>query len=131
MKVSVDTNVLVRALVLDDPDQAKRAVDLLSNAKVIAVSLPCLCELVWVLTRVYKFSVVDIASAVRALIASPNVKANRPAVHAGLAVLEAGGDFADGVIAFEGQWLGGTTFVSFDKAAVTILSAQGTSATLL
>ena len=131
MKVSVDTNVLVRALVLDDPDQAKRAVDLLANAKVIAVSLPCLCELVWVLTRVYKFSVVDIASAVRALIASPNVKANRPAVHAGLAVLEAGGDFADGVIAFEGQWLGGTTFVSFDKAAVTILSAQGTSATLL
>ena len=131
MNVSVDTNVLVRALVLDDPDQAKRAVDLLANAKVIAVSLPCFCELVWVLTRVYKFSVLDIASAIRALIESPNVKANRPAVHAGLAVLEAGGGFADGVIAFEGQWLGGNTFVSFDKAAVTILSAQGTSATLL
>lgn len=40
---------------------------------------------------------------------------NRSAVEAGLAVLEAGGDFADGIIAYEGNWLGGETFVSFDK----------------
>ena len=50
---------------------------------------------------------------------------NRPAVDAGLALLEAGGDFADGVIAYEGAWLGGETFVSFDKAAVTSLSELG------
>jgi predicted nucleic-acid-binding protein len=56
------------------------------------------------------------------------VKVNRPAVDAGLLVLEAGGDFADGVIAFEGSWLGGTTFVSFDKNAVAILSEQGIQA---
>ena len=43
-------------------------------------------------------------------------------------MLEAGGDFADGVIAFEGQWLGGETFVSFDKQAVALLQAQGQSA---
>lgn len=29
-----------------------------------------------------------------------------PAAEAGLALLEAGGDFADGVIAYEGSWLG-------------------------
>jgi predicted nucleic-acid-binding protein len=60
--------------------------------------------------------------------AASNVQANRPAVDAGLAVLEAGGDFADGVIAFEGQWLGGETFVSFDKQAVGLLQAQGQKA---
>ncbi len=59
------------------------------------------------------------------------MKVNRPAVEAGLSVLEAGGDFADGVIAYEGNWLGGETFVSFDKKAVALLTAQGQSARLL
>lgn len=56
---------------------------------------------------------------------------NRPAVEAGLAILELGGDFADGVIAYEGNWLGGKTFVSFDKKAVALLKAQGQSMRLL
>jgi predicted nucleic-acid-binding protein len=43
----------------------------------------------------------------------------------------AGGDFADGVIAFEGKWLGGETFVSFDQQAVALLAAQGESTRLL
>ena len=46
-------------------------------------------------------------------------------------ILEAGGDFADGVIAFEGEWLGGDVFVSFDKKAVALLEKQGISARLL
>jgi predicted nucleic-acid-binding protein len=46
-------------------------------------------------------------------------------------MLQAGGDFADGAIAYEGAWLGGETFVSFDKGAVALLSAQGRSASLL
>ena len=56
---------------------------------------------------------------------------NRPAVEAGLALLEAGGDFADGVIAYEGNWLGAEVFVSFDKKAVELLQAQGQSSRLL
>ena len=39
-------------------------------------------------------------------------------------MLEAGGDFADGVIAFEGELLGGQEFVSFDQQAVKWLKAQ-------
>ena len=53
------------------------------------------------------------------------------AAEAGLAVLEAGGDFADGVIAHEGQWLGGETFVSFDVQAVRLLDRSGVKARLL
>lgn len=131
MKISVDTNVLVRAVVGDDPAQANVAAKVLHEASLIAVALPCLCEFVWVLLRVYDFQPSDAATAIRALLAVTNVEANRPAVEAGLLVLEAGGDFADGVIAYEGNWLGGETFVSFDKKAVALLSAQGQSARLL
>ena len=131
MKVAVDTNVLVRAVVRDDPAQARVATKVLGDAKLIAIALPCLCEFVWVLRRVYGFQPADAATAIRALLAAANVEMNRPAVEAGLSVLEAGGDFADGVIAYEGNWLGGETFVSFDKQAVALLTAQGQRARLL
>ena len=55
----------------------------------------------------------EISAAIRALLDTSKVEMNRPAVEAGLAVLEAGGDFADGVIAYEGAWLGGETFLQF------------------
>jgi len=131
MKVVVDTNVLVRAVVCDDPVQASVAARVLTEAEVIAVALPCLCEFVWVLLSVYSFQPSDAAAAIHALLAANNVAVNRPAVEAGLAALEAGGDFADGVIAHEGRWLGGEIFVSFDKKAIALLSAQGESARLL
>ncbi len=131
MKIAVDTNVLVRAAVGDDPAQSDRAARTLRDAELIAVPVPILCEFVWVLLRVYAFAPADAAAAIRALLAATNVEVNRPAVEAGLAVLEAGGDFADGVIAYEGRWLGGETFVSFDSKAVHLLAAQGHSTALL
>ncbi|QQD71434.1 type II toxin-antitoxin system VapC family toxin [Acidithiobacillus ferrivorans] len=131
MRVAVDTNVLVRAAVRDDPAQAGIAAKVLIDAELIAVALPCLCEFVWVLLRVYSLQPTDAAAAIRALLAAANVEVNRPAVEAGLSVLEAGGDFADGVIAYEGNWLGGETFVSFDKKAASLFLAQGQSALLL
>ena len=130
MKITVDTNILVRAVVRDDEKQAEAAARLLKAAEVIAVTLPCLCELVWVLRRIYKFGQNDIAAALEALRDAANVAVNRPSVDAGLAMLKAGGDFADGLIAFEGAWLGGETFVSFDQRAVALLVKQGRPAML-
>jgi predicted nucleic-acid-binding protein len=131
VKVAVDTNVLVRAVVRDDAAQARVAAKVLTDAKVVAVALPCLCEFVWVLRKVYGLQAEDIASAIRALLTAASVQVNRPAVEAGLSMLEANGDFADGVIAYEGNWLGGETFVSFDKQAVALLAAHGQPARLL
>lgn len=131
LKVTVDTNILVRAAVGDDPAQSLLAVELLKSAELIAVPLPCLCEFVWVLRRVYRIGGDDIAAAVDALVNAENVAVNRPAVEAGLAVLKGGGDFADGVIAFEGAWLGGERFISFDKEAISLVSQQGLAAELL
>jgi predicted nucleic-acid-binding protein len=131
MKITADTNVLVRAVVRDDEQQACAADKVLREAAIIAVALPSLCEFVWVLRRVYGLDQADIASAIRALRDTANLVVNRPAAEAGLAMLEAGGDFADGVIAHEGNWLGGETFVSFDRNAVALLQALGESAAAL
>lgn len=131
MKITVDTNVLVRAVVRDDEKQACAAERALKEATVIAVALPTLCEFVWVLRKLYDVAPTDIATAVRALLETGNLVANRPAAEAGLSMLDAGGDFADGVIAYEGNWLGGDIFVSFDKKAVVLLTEQGYSAALL
>jgi len=131
MKITPDTNILIRAVVRDDVKQAKAATKLLKEAELIAVSLPCLCEFVWVLRRVYNFGLEDISAAVNALLDASNVAVNRPAVDAGLAILNAGGDFADGLIAYEGNWLGAETFVSFDKRAVSLITKQGQQAKLL
>jgi predicted nucleic-acid-binding protein len=131
MNITVDTNILVRAVVRDDEKQARSASKILKEAELIAVSLPCLCEFVWVLRRVYNFGQQDISSALEALLNASNVAVNRPAVDVGLAVLNDGGDFADGLIAYEGNWLGGETFVSFDKKAVSLIVKQGQQAKLL
>ena len=131
MKISVDTNVLARAVLQDNAEQARAAAKILEEASLIAVSLPCLCELAWILLRGAQLPKEKVAIAIRALLDAGNVVMNRPAVENGLAILAAGGDFADGVIAYEGNWLGGETFVSFDKQAVSILTAQGQSARLL
>jgi len=131
MRVAVDTNVLVRAVVRDDRAQAEIAAKWLRNSRLIAVALSALCELVWVLRRVYGFKAAEVADTIRSLTSADNVEMNRPAVEAGLAMLDAGGDFADGVIAYEGRWLGAETFVSFDKKAVEMLIGLGLDARAL
>lgn len=131
MKISVDTNLLARAVLNDEPAQSRAARKLLKDASLIAAPLPCLCELVWVLRQGARLPKDDVATAVRSLMNAGNVVVNRPAAELGLAVLEAGGDFADGVIAYEGAWLGGETFLSFDRQAVTLLSRRGEAAQLL
>lgn len=131
MKITADTNVLARAILQDDPDQCHAARELLRSASLIAVSLPSLCELVWILRQGAKLSKDDVSIAIRRLLNAGNVVMNRPAVEAGLALLDAGGDFADGVIAYEGKWLGGETFVSFDRKAIALLSKQGEATQLL
>ena len=131
MKITADTNLLVRAAVQDDPEQARQATKLLQQAELVAVTVTVVCELVWVLRRGYKRSAPAISDAIRRLMKSAIVVMNRPAIEVGLSVLDAGGDFADGVIAYEGNWLGAEEFVSFDAKAVSVLRSQGGRARLL
>lgn len=130
MKITADTNLLVRALTEDHATQSKAAQQALNKAEMVALTIPTLCELVWVL-RSYKIRPNDISETIRKLLSAANIVVNRQAVEAGLAQLDAGGDFADGVIAYEGNWLGAETFVSFDGAAIKLMEARGLSVRLL
>lgn len=131
MKVTVDTNILLRAFLRDDAAQARTASRVLREADLIAVSLSSLCELAWVLRRLYRLQREEIADLLDALLNTENVVINRAAATAGLIAYRAGGDFADGVIAWDGEWLGGESFFSFDKRAVTVLKKLGIEARLL
>ena len=128
MKITADTNVLLRTVVQDDEEQAAAARALLLRATVIAVPVPVFCEFVWVLRRGYARSVDDVAAAIEAITGIEAVVTDRPAVRAGLAALRSGGDFADGVIAHQGEELGGTVFASFDRSAVARLRSAGAAA---
>jgi len=130
VKITADSNVLLRGIVRDDMRQLALARAELDRGSLIAVSTASLCEVAWVLRR-YKHPPSVIATAIRALINGANVVCDRQAVEAGLAMLDAGGDFADGVIAHEGLALGGDEFVSFDKHAVALLKALGVKARAL
>ena len=131
MKITVDTNVLVRLAVRDDENQWRAAAQAMENAELVAISLSCLCEMVWVLKGFYRFSREEISRVLYSLLDAGNVVMNRAAVEAGLATLVAGGDFADGAIAYEGRWMGGEIFASFDKKAVALIAKQGEQAQLL
>ena len=128
MNIVADTNVLLRALVDDDAAQTSVARAILDRADRIAIGNIALCELAWVLSRAYRRSSEEIAAAIRGLVNAANIMMDRVAVEAGLAIADAGGDFADGVIASEGRMLGGETFVSFDRKAVRLLQNIGVAA---
>jgi predicted nucleic-acid-binding protein len=131
VRIIADTNLLVRLITGDDETQAALALERVTQAELVAVGPTVLCELAWVLRRGYAMPPADIAAAIRQLIATRNVTVDRPAVEAGLAILDAGGDFADGVIAHQGRWLGGETFLSFDRKAVRLLADTGLTTHLL
>jgi predicted nucleic-acid-binding protein len=121
----LDTNILIRACVDDDPEQAAVARDLLDRATLAVIPILTLCEFSWVLARSFKIASVDIAAVIEGIVESETVLTDRPAVDAGLDMLRAGGDFADGAIAMMGQAAGGTIFASFDKKALNLWRNQG------
>jgi predicted nucleic-acid-binding protein len=131
LKITADTNLLVRAVTEDNPNQSKIAQKTLAEAELVAITLPSLCELAWILSSGYEYPKADIAEGMRRLVDGENVCTDRRAVDAGFALMAAGADFADGVIAYEGQRLGGEIFVSFDQRAVERLAAQNITARLL
>jgi predicted nucleic-acid-binding protein len=131
MKIIADTNLLVRMAVDDEPRQRCLAANAVAEAETVAIGRHAICEMIWVLRQSYGFSKQETAAAVQRLCGIEKVVLDRAAVEAGLKAMESGADFADGVIDYEGRWLGGEVFVSFDKKAVTAVSGQGHKARLL
>lgn len=128
MKITVDTNLLVRAAVGDDEVQAAVARKAMADAEALIVPIAAVLEFVWVLRSIYRFSRPEVAHAVETLVGSTKVVTEAVAIRAGLSVHLAGGDFADGVIAASGAETGGETFVSFDRKAISRISDLGLNA---
>ncbi|MDR2114722.1 MAG: type II toxin-antitoxin system VapC family toxin [Bifidobacteriaceae bacterium] len=131
IKVTVDTNVLVRAAIVDHSEQSQLAAQALQDAHTVALPLPVLCEFVWVLRRGYGRSTEEITEALDQLLADPKVVYDEPVVEYAIAFLKRGGDFADGVIAYLGSRLGAEEFVTFDRKAAQLVTQTGMSARLL
>jgi predicted nucleic-acid-binding protein len=119
---AVDTNVLVRYLVGDDPLQSRKAAHFLRRE--CSANDPCLvnrivlCELVWVLQRAYGYSRERIASAVEALL---NVRQLVIEDHdeASMALKEfrGGAGFADSLLGQINRRLGCEYTATFDREA--------------
>jgi predicted nucleic-acid-binding protein len=129
--IIADTNLLLRAVLMDDLPQSIMARNFLSSVDSIAIPLLAFCELVWVLQRRHKADLSQVISALQSLIGDDRVSCDRDAVQAGLTFLKAGGDFADGVIDHEGRRLGGQTFVTFDRKAAGLIRRLGRESRLL
>lgn len=131
MKIIADTNVIIRTLIADHPAQSRAATQALREASSIAITLPTFCEIAWTLKRRYRATPVELRAAITSLLSDPKVVCDRDAVEAGLTMLDHGGDFADGVIAFEGRRLGGAVLATFDRKAAALIAAQGHAVDLL
>ena len=92
---AIDTNIVVRYLTGDHPEQAARARSAIDTGPVFA-STTVLLESEWVLRSVYEFSGEEVAAALRAFAGLPYVSVENPVMLAeALDRAENGLDFAD------------------------------------
>lgn len=122
--IGIDTNVLVRFLVQDDPAQARAATRLfasLTETRPAYLPREVVLETVWVLERAYKFSRADISKAIDGLLEAREVVLEA-ADQIGRAVdryVKGGPGFADHLIMVIAHSAGCETVFTFDKRAAT------------
>jgi len=115
LRIALDTNVLVRYLTWDDDIQSPLAANTIETAETVILSGIVLCETAWVLARSYKRPAKDVAAVLRRFVQADTVETDRPLAEAGLASLDRGGDFADGVILMEAERTKAEHLVTFDQ----------------
>ena len=120
--IALDTNVLVRYLVEDDPGQSAQAARLIEGSiereEKLFLSQIVLCELVWVLSFAYDFSRAEIATVLNGLRRGAQLTVQGPDdVRRAVDSYSAGkGDFADYLIAEAAFAHGCSSVATFDRA---------------
>ncbi len=114
--IAVDTNILVRALLDDDPKQSLLARRFLEQAKAVLVPVTVLVELAWVLKSV-GWSRKQIHQVLVALARQTTVHLDRAVdVHAALEDFASGpADLADYLTLRQAKTLGARKLVTFDR----------------
>ncbi|MEL6963245.1 MAG: type II toxin-antitoxin system VapC family toxin [Pseudomonadota bacterium] len=123
--IGLDTNVLIRHLTLDDPDQAERASTLIATTCSIEepgyINRVVMCELVWVLERAYRYERGVIATCLEAILRTADLRVeNEKAVWVALARYQDGYDFADALIGETNVLAGVEKTYTFDKRATAL-----------
>lgn len=128
--IGLDTNVVVRFLVQDDDVQspiATRVFSGLSREQPGFISSVALAEITWVLSRAYKASRDEIASAVEGMLRSAElVIENAEATYRALAAYRASpsAEFADALIVQRAAIAGASETVTFDQNAAAALGMR-------
>ena len=120
--IGLDTNVLVRYLVQDEPHQARLATRLIESCNADNpgyVCLPVLIELVWVLGGAYGYARRDIAEVLQELLTVAELRIEQPdqARQALEAYAAGAADFADYLLGVLNAAQGCKTTYTFDKRA--------------
>jgi predicted nucleic-acid-binding protein len=119
--IAIDTNVLIRAIVLDEPDQAADATRLLTD-HICFVARSVVQEVVWVLAKSYRFGTADIGLAIEALTQSEQiVLEDEPLILQALDWYKKGIDFADAIHLGAAQ--GCARLATFDQAYIKAAKA--------
>ena len=118
--IGLDTNILVRYLTQDDARQFRAVMNLLSREGE-SFFLPdlVLVETDWVLTGLYKWTSVEVASAISRLLQVENlVFENETHLRSALRAVSEGADLSDELILSRCRVAGCVEFSTFDKAVL-------------
>jgi predicted nucleic-acid-binding protein len=119
--IALDTNVLVRFLIADDPEESRLAVELFAASHREGVDLfvgvVVLCETIWVLRSLYRVAKAEVVAALRGVLGSSHlVVEERDRVLAALESYSAGpGDFADFVVRESALAAGCSSVATFER----------------
>lgn len=121
--IGLDTNLLLRALLLEEGAESGRARALVARSCTVAepgvINHVVLCEAVWTLARSYRYSRGQIAEAVAAILATPEFRVlDREPVEEALGLLASTrAEFADLLIGVLNRRAGCATTYAFDRRA--------------
>lgn len=121
--IGLDTNVLLRYLAQDDPQQSARATEIieqrLTEQEPGFISLVTVLEVVWVLKSLFKRSRQEIANDLEMLLAADTLEVqNEQEVYLAVVALRNGsGTFEDALIGSLGVWRGCSATLTFDEGA--------------
>jgi predicted nucleic-acid-binding protein len=124
--IGLDTNVLVRYLVQDDPIQSPKATALIERTLTEQdpgfISIVVIAETAWVLDRVYGASEAEIATAIERTLQSDVlvVEHEREVFTAMVTLKDGSGSFADALIAALGARAGCARTLTFDRQAARL-----------
>ena len=124
--IGLDTNIVLRYLLQDDPKQTRQANQILdrrlSEQNPGFISLVTVLEIVWVLRSLLKQTASQIATHIEHLLAADSleVQNEQQVFEAAFALKRGAGEFEDALIGALNAWAGCSSTLTFDRKAARL-----------